>query len=121
MKEILVNYFKRQKKILTSMGIVVLLFFIDITILLNLIISRQDAINSFLQKSEISSEIVPITLFSFIGMGLGIVFLWLLFIFFVKTFFPNRKSVDNLMMKDEIGFLLKIPSEIGKEIRKNGK
>ena len=54
-------------------------------------------------------------------MGLGIVFLILVAILVLKIMIPNKKTLDNIMMKDELDFLINIPKEIGKEVKKNGK
>lgn len=121
MKKRLKNFIKERKKLLLSLIIILCLFILNIFILFLVIASKQEAVNEFLTTSKLTSEIIPISILSFAGMGLGIVFLILVAILVLKIMIPNKKTLDNIMMKDELDFLINIPKEIGKEVKKNGK
>ena len=121
MKTIVINFINKQKKILKLMGITLFLFFIDIFFILLFMVNNQEAVSTFIVSSELSKEIIPVTILIFVGIGLGIFFLILFSIFIFKVLIPNSKTLQGLTMKDEINFLLRIPNEIQKEVRRNGK
>lgn len=121
MKKTIIIFFKRQKKILFLMGVTFILFMLNIFSLFLVFINRPEAVNEFIRTSEITREILPITILSFIGMGLGIILLILVMLFVIKTIIPDMKAVADLMMKDEAKFLFDLPGRIKKEVLKNGK
>lgn len=121
MGNLIKSFYERQKKILLSMAITVVLFIINIFLMFLVIVTRPEAINNFIQKPEITNEILPFTILSFIGASLGVIFLLILMIFIIKLIIPDVNSVSNLMMKDQAKFLIDLPSNIKKEVFKNGK
>lgn len=121
MKNILKSYFQKQKNVLITMAIVAVSFFIDFIGLLVVIINKQEAVNTFLQTSENTSEMTLIWLLVILGAGLGLAFIFLIGVLFIRTLIPDKKTMSGIMMKDEISFLKNIPDELRKEVEKNGK
>lgn len=121
MKKIIINFFDKHKKILFLMLITFVLFIADIFLMLLTIVNNQEAITNFIETQKITNEILPFTILSFIGIGLGIILCILTIIFAIKTIISDKKTLSTLIMKDEINFLLELPKKIKKEVLKNGK
>ena len=121
MGNLIKSFYERQKKILFSILITLILFIINIFFMFLVIVTRPEAINNFIQKPEITNEILPFTILTFVGAGLGVIFLLLVMIFVIRLIIPDVNSVSNLMMKDQAKFLIDLPSNIKKEVFRNGK
>lgn len=121
MMKIIKSFFEKYKKILFLILITFVLFIADIFLMLLAIINNQEAINEFIVTQKITNGILPFTIISFIGIGLGIILCILAVILAIKIIIPDKKTFSSLVMQDEVNFLLNIPSKIKKEVLRNGK
>lgn len=120
MIELLKKYFQKNKIVISlivfiSIGLAITLFLMGM-----FIVSQPEAIVSFAETSTISQEILPFSVLSLIAMLLGIVLIGLVVFLGIKMILPNKKTLEGLTMKDELGFLIDLPKRIGKEVFKNG-
>lgn len=120
-KNMIKNFYKKYTKILWLMGITIFLLLVVFLLMVLFMLSRQEALIEFAKTSAITKEIIPFSILSFIGMGLGGFLIILVGIMTIKMIFPDTKAFTSLMMKDEAGFLLDLPNRIRKEVFKNGK
>lgn len=121
MGKIFKNFYQKYKKIIWLLGISTISFFLILSSMALFIRSKPEVVLNFLQTSEITKEILPFTILSFMGMILGLVFIVLIIIIVIKMIFPNTKAFSSLFMKDEADFLLSLPKKIKKEVIDNGK
>lgn len=121
MKNIIRKFYKKHKTLLWLIGVTIILLLLVFGSLVLFMLNRPEAIVEFAKTSAITKEVLPFSILSIVGMGLGVILTILITIMVIKMFLPNSKSFSSIMLKDEAKFLLDLPSRIGKEVLKNGK
>lgn len=121
MKKYFKTFYRKNKITLwliasSIIGIILTILFMGI-----FIVNKPEAIITFLEKETITQEILPFSTLSFIGILLGLILIFSVLFLIVKSIFPSKKTLSNIIMKDEVEFLIDLPSRIGKEVFKNGK
>ena len=119
MKDFFKKTYKKYKKTLIMLGVCIAILIILFFLMTSFIANNPEVIINFVDTATLSKEIIPFTIMTVIAFLTGAMIIILFVIMFLKMLFPNKKKFSSFLMKDEVSFLINIPKEIGKEIKKN--
>lgn len=120
MKDFLKRFYLKNKITLGLIAFSIIALLLTIFLLSVFIISKPEAIVSFVETSTVTQEIMPFSILSIIAIILGIFLSILIAFLFIKTIFPSKKTIETIMMKDEVDFLIDLPNQLRKEVFKDG-
>lgn len=119
MKNILLNFYKKNRKILKIIQVNIVLLFITVFLMYYFIVNNTLVVVEFLETSTLTKSIVPFSILSLMAIVLFFLLVVLVTFIIIKALLP--KDLSSLIMKDEASFLLSLPSRVKKEVLKNGK
>lgn len=121
MKKTFKSFYQKNRITLGLIAFSIISLLITILLLGVFIASKPEAIINFVETSNITQEILPFSLLSMVAILLGLFLMGLVVFLLVKNVFPSKETISKVVMKDEIDFLIDLPSRIGREVFKNGK
>lgn len=120
MKNILLRYYHKNKRLLLTIAISTLSLLLTLLLMGVFVASKPETIIAFFETNTITQELLPFSILSIVSIVLVLLLVLSISFLFIKGLFPSKKIADDLMMKDDISFLIDLPNRIGKEVFKNG-
>lgn len=119
MKNGLQKWLTKNKKLLTTFGIISLVAIVVTIIEVNLILSNTNDLQVYATTGVISNELKHVSLLGLFNVA--VIGIWTFVFAFVllKMIFPNYKTVKNAFFIDEFSFLKDMPSQLRRGLDRN--
>lgn len=110
------KWVKRNKRLLISFAIVLLVFLIDVIGILVFIYRNQEIMNAYFETKKLTGSMTPLVIMSLLYGLLMAIGIFQFVLLLIRIIFPSKKTFSDLTMKEERGFIKNMFGEIKKDV-----